>query len=233
MSHELRTPLNAILNFSQFISTGMVGTVNEEQTDLLNKITLSGRHLLSLINDVLDISKIESGALRLFVEDNIDLSKEFEIVASTARGLLADKPVELVTEVDANIPLVTGDRRRIRQTMLNLVSNACKFTEVGSVTLQLKRQEQTILFVVKDTGPGIASEDHDTLFETFRQTDVGLRQSEGTGLGLPISRRLVEAHGGRLWLESSPGEGATFFVSLPIRSDKLVQMLKPITKERR
>lgn len=227
MSHELRTPLNAILNFSQFISTGMVGTVNAEQTDLLNKITSSGRHLLSLINDVLDISKIEAGALKLFIEDNIDLCKEFDAVLATARGLLADRPIKLVTEVDPNIPVFTGDRRRIRQIMLNLVSNACKFTEAGSISLLLKHQNHEVLFVVKDTGPGIAPEDHDAVFETFRQTKVGGLQYEGTGLGLPISKRLAEAHGGRLWLESTLGHGATFYVSLPIRSNELVHTLKP------
>jgi len=226
MSHELRTPLNAILNFSQFISTGMVGTVNSEQTDLLNKITFSGRHLLSLINDVLDISKIEAGALRLFIEDNIDLGKEFDVVAATARGLLVDRPIELVTDVESNIPLLTGDRRRIRQIMLNLVSNACKFTETGNITLLLKQQNNEVLFVVKDTGPGIAPEDQAAVFETFRQTKVGMLQREGTGLGLPISKRLAEAHGGHLWLESMPGSGTTFYVSLPIRSDELVHMLK-------
>ncbi len=226
MSHELRTPLNAILNFSQFISTGMVGTVNSEQTDLLNKITFSGRHLLSLINDVLDISKIEAGALRLFIEDNIDLGKEFDAVAATARGLLVDRPIELVTDVESNIPLLTGDRRRIRQIMLNLVSNACKFTETGNITLLLKQQNNEVLFVVKDTGPGIAPEDQAAVFETFRQTKVGMLQREGTGLGLPISKRLAEAHGGHLWLESMPGSGTTFYVSLPIRSDELVHMLK-------
>jgi len=226
MSHELRTPLNAILNFSQFISTGMVGTVNSEQTDLLNKITFSGRHLVSLITDVLDISKIEAGALRLFIEDNIDLGKEFDAVAATARGLLVDRPIELVTDVESNIPLLTGDRRRIRQIMLNLVSNACKFTETGNITLLLKQQNNEVLFVVKDTGPGIAPEDQAAVFETFRQTKVGMLQREGTGLGLPISKRLAEAHGGHLWLESMPGSGTTFYVSLPIRSDELVHMLK-------
>jgi signal transduction histidine kinase/HAMP domain-containing protein len=233
MSHELRTPLNAILNFSQFIATGMVGTVNEEQTDLLNKITASGRHLLNLINDVLDISKIESGALRLFVEDNIDLEQEFNAVVDMARGLLADKPVELITELDPEIPLLMGDRRRIRQIMLNLVSNACKFTETGSVTLRLKQQDRTVLFLVKDTGPGIAPEDQSMVFETFRQTEAGLRQAEGTGLGLPIAKRLTEAHGGRLWLESTPGNGAAFYVSLPIYSEELHRMIKPTAQNRR
>jgi signal transduction histidine kinase/HAMP domain-containing protein len=233
MSHELRTPLNAILNFSQFIATGMVGTVSAEQTDLLNKITDSGRHLLNLISDVLDISKIESGALRLFVEDNIDLEKEFFAAVAAAEGLLAHKPVELITELDSDMPHIMGDRRRIRQIMLNLVSNACKFTETGSITIRLTRHDHGILFIVKDTGPGIAPEDQSLVFETFRQTEAGLRQIEGTGLGLPISKRLAEAHGGRLWLESTPGNGATFYVNLPIYSEELSRMIKPTAQNRR
>lgn len=231
MSHELRTPLNAILNFSQFVSSGMLGSVNEEQVDILNKITASGKHLLGLINDVLDISKIESGALTLFVEEKVNLATELQAVEATGHTILADKPVELKVDIDDNLPLVVGDKRRIRQIMLNLVSNACKFTEAGEVNIQLRRHEvDEILFSVKDTGPGIAPEDHEAIFETFRQTEAGLRQSEGTGLGLPISRRLAEAHGGRLWVDSTLGEGATFSVILPIRSPQLLQMIRTVEK---
>lgn len=231
MSHELRTPLNAILNFSQFVSSGMLGSVNEEQVDILNKITASGKHLLGLINDVLDISKIESGALTLFVEEKVNLATELQAVEATGHTILADKPVELKVDIDDNLPLVVGDKRRIRQIMLNLVSNACKFTEAGEVNIQLRRHEaDEILFSVKDTGPGIAPEDHEAIFETFRQTEAGLRQSEGTGLGLPISRRLTEAHGGRLWVDSTLGQGATFNVILPIRSPYLLQMIRTIEK---
>lgn len=231
MSHELRTPLNAILNFSQFVSSGMLGSVNEEQVDILNKITASGKHLLGLINDVLDISKIESGALTLFVEEKVNLATELQAVEATGHTILADKPVELKIDIDNNLPLVVGDKRRIRQIMLNLVSNACKFTEAGEVNIQLRRHEvDGILFSVKDTGPGIAPEDHEAIFETFRQTEAGLRQSEGTGLGLPISRRLAEAHGGRLWVDSTLGQGATFSVILPVRSPQLLQMIRTVEK---
>ncbi|MBZ0315340.1 MAG: GAF domain-containing protein [Anaerolineae bacterium] len=231
MSHELRTPLNAILNFSQFVSSGMLGSVNDEQVDILNKITASGKHLLGLINDVLDISKIESGALTLFVEEKVNLATELHAVEATGHTILADKPVELKVDIDDNLPLVVGDKRRIRQIMLNLVSNACKFTETGEVNIQLRRHEaDEILFSVKDTGPGIAPEDHEAIFETFRQTEAGLRQSEGTGLGLPISRRLAEAHGGRLFVDSTLGQGATFSVVLPIRSPHLLQMIRTVEK---
>jgi signal transduction histidine kinase len=223
MSHELRTPLNAILNFSQFIASGMLGPVNAEQVDLLQKLTASGKHLLSLINDVLDISKIESGSLQLFIEDGVNLSEELNTVIASGKILLKDKPVELRTDIDSNLPHISGDKRRIRQIMLNLVSNACKFTESGHVTLSLRQQDHEILFSVKDTGPGIAPEDHDIIFETFRQSDAGIRQGEGTGLGLPISKRLAEAHGGRLWMESIVGQGATFYVALPLHVSQVPQ----------
>lgn len=226
MSHELRTPLNAILNFTQFVADGAVGDVNEEQVDLLNKSVESGKHLLTLINDVLDISKIEAGAFKLFVEDNVNLQQETKAVVSAGKVLLGDKPVEIVEEIEPDLPLMVGDKRRIRQIMLNLMSNACKFTEQGSIKLSVRRQNEQIVFTVQDTGSGIAAEDHDLIFEIFRQTKAGLRQGEGTGLGLPISRRLAEAHDGRLWMESSPGKGSTFYVSLPLKSDKLVPMVK-------
>ncbi len=224
MSHELRTPLNAILNFSQFISTGMVGEVNQEQVDLLTKINTSGKHLLALINDVLDISKIESGALNLLVDDDLDLNAELATVIATAESMLEEKPaVQLHVEADDDLPRIIGDQRRIRQIMLNLVSNACKFAEVGHVALRLQQQGDEIVFTVDDTGPGIPPDEHETIFDTFHQTEAGLRQGGGTGLGLPISRKLAEIHGGRLWLESTPGQGSTFYVALPVRALHLVK----------
>jgi signal transduction histidine kinase len=230
MSHELRTPLNAVLNFTQFVSSGMLGPVNAEQSDVLGKVVSSGQHLLGLINDILDISKIESGSLKLFVESDVRLDHELLEVASTARVLLVDKPVELVTDITSPVPAILGDKRRIRQIMLNLLSNACKFTSSGQVILSLEAKNGHLLVAVKDSGPGIAPEHHELIFESFRQTEVGLKQGEGTGLGLPISRHLTEAHGGKLWLESNIGAGSTFFVSLPIYSEKLLPLLK--SKER-
>lgn len=225
MSHELRTPLNAILNFSKFLSSGMLGDINSEQKDVADKIATSGRHLLNLINDVLDISKIESGSLRLFVEDDVDLNEAARHVADAARALLASKPVDLRLDIDRSLPQMVGDKRRITQIMLNLVSNACKFTAAGSVSISLHQRDATAQFAVRDTGPGIAPEDFETIFESFRQTETGLRQGEGTGLGLPIARRLAEAHGGHLWLESQLGKGTTFFLSLPIRSEALLAQI--------
>lgn len=226
MSHELRTPLNAVLNFTQFVSSGMLGDVNADQVDMLDKVVQSGKHLLSLINDVLDISKIESGALTLFVEDDINLITEAETVVSAAAGLLAEKSVQIHTDIEPNMPLVVGDKRRLRQIMLNLVSNACKFTDEGEVHISLKHSGDFIEFSVRDTGPGIAAEDHELIFETFRQSTTGLRQGEGTGLGLPISRRLAEIHGGQLWLESAVGSGSIFYFNVPIHNPNLTPMVK-------
>lgn len=228
MSHELRTPLNAILNFTEFVAIGMLGPVTTEQQDALHKALESGRHLLSLINDVLDITKIEAGMMQLFVENNIDLNSEIRSVIATAEPLLHDKPVKLICEIDDPLPLAVGDRRRIRQILLNLMSNAIKFTEEGQVTLRVTHQNDNVLFSVIDTGPGIAPEDHTLIFEPFQQTTTGIVHAGGTGLGLPITKRLIEAHGGRLWLESAPGEGAAFYVEIPYRAPHLLERLSAI-----
>lgn len=224
MSHELRTPLNAVINFTKFVATGVMGPVNDEQKETLNESIDSAKHLLNLINDVLDMSKIESGSLSLFVEDNINLNTILNSVMNTGKSLLGDKPVQLELDAPPSLPLIRGDRQRILQILLNIVSNACKFTEKGSITLKVRQTGEDVLISVKDTGPGIAAEDQAAVFEPFKQTISGLRQGSGTGLGMPISRSLTEIHGGRLWLESKNGEGSTFNVSLPVRSETL----KPI-----
>jgi signal transduction histidine kinase len=226
MSHELRTPMNAILNFTEFMAMGMLGGINEQQKDALAKILGSGKHLLALINDVLDITKIEAGMMRLFVEEDVNLQHELAPVISTAETLLKDKPVTFIQEVEEGLPLLVGDKRRIRQILLNLISNAAKFTETGSIILRVRRQGEQVLFEVHDTGPGIALEDQEIIFEPFQQTETGIKHAGGTGLGLPISRRLAQAHGGALWVESEPGKGAAFFVTLPIRSETLLQMIE-------
>lgn len=223
MSHELRTPLNAVLNFSQFLSSGLLGSVNAEQVEMLNKITLSGRHLLDLINDVLDISKIESGALQLYIEDDVDLKHEVQLVTDTGRALLNTKPVNIRAEVAPDVPRIAADKGRVRQILLNLVANACKFTESGEIIISLYRQDQEMFVSVRDTGSGIAHDEFDTIFEAFRQTSSGLRQGSGTGLGLAISRKLAEAHGGRLWVESEVGSGSTFFIVFPVHPSILTR----------
>ncbi|MBI5958429.1 MAG: HAMP domain-containing protein, partial [Chloroflexi bacterium] len=224
VSHELRTPLNAIINFTQFVLSGMMGPVTDRQNNALNKSLNSAVHLLDLINDVLDISKIEAGSLQLFVETDVDVAAEAKEVIETAGALLKDKPVELTLEVTPALPLIWGDKQRIRQIMLNLVSNACKFTEQGQIKLCVLRRDESVLVTVTDTGPGIPEEERKIIFEVFQQTQVGLQKGGGTGLGLPISKRLAEAHGGTLWFESTVGKGSTFYVKLPVAAE----VLKPL-----
>jgi signal transduction histidine kinase len=218
VSHELRTPLNAIINLTKFLGQGMYGPVNQEQIDILVKTESSGKHLLNLINDVLDISKIEAGSLELFVEENVSIEKVVEMAVETGRNLPMENAVSITYDIESGLPLLTGDEQRVRQIVFNLISNACKFTENGDIVVRAYRQGEEIHIAICDSGPGIDPKDHEMIFNLFRQTRAGLRKSTGTGLGLPISRRLAEAHGGRLWLESTPGKGATFFVALPIES---------------
>lgn len=222
VSHELRTPLNAIINLTKFVALGMYGDVNEEQKETLYKVEASGKHLLNLINDVLDISKIEAGSLELFVEDGLKVSEIIQLAVETSKGLLLQKPVTLRCEIEPDLPLLTGDQQRIRQIMLNLISNACKFTETGEIVIRAYCEDGELIMSVSDTGPGIDPKDHEVIFEVFRQAKAGVRKSEGTGLGLAISRRLTEAHGGRLWVKSMLGQGATFYVALPIESPLVV-----------
>ena len=218
MSHELRTPLNAMLTFTELIAMGVFGPINDEQTDYLQKSMQSGRHLLSLINDVLDITKIQAGMMKLFIEDGFEVAQEVGIVVAAGEKMLGDKPVQLVLDIDPNIPDLRCDKRRIRQVLLNLLSNAIKFTDKGTITLCAKKRENEILFAVIDTGPGIAQDQQGIIFEPFVQTETGIQHAGGTGLGLPISKQIVDAHQGRLWVESAPGEGAAFFVTLPLHS---------------
>lgn len=221
MSHELRTPLNAIINFTQLIAMGVAGPVSEEQVSMLNTSLSSSKHLLQLINDVLDISKIQAGKLSLYIEENVNLNDEIRAVVDMAEPLLGkhnailEQPIGFIQDIDNDLPLVACDRRRIRQILLNLLSNAIKFTEEGSITLSVKTNEEEIIFAVMDTGPGIPQELQSRIFEPFVQVTDDIKHTQGTGLGLPISRSLVQAHGGVLWMESLVGEGTTFFFSLP------------------
>ncbi len=218
MSHELRTPLNAIINLTKFVGLGMYGEVNAEQVNVLNMAEASGKHLLNLINDVLDISKIEAGSLELFVEENLRVEKVIQFAVEAGRGLLVGKPVSIGSIIEPDLPSITGDEQRIRQIIFNLISNACKFTEEGCITVRAFIQDREMRVSISDTGPGIDPDEHEAIFEVFRQAKAGLRKGGGTGLGLPISRRLAEAHGGRLWMESTPGQGTTFHVALPLKS---------------
>lgn len=231
MSHELRTPLNAILNFTEFVSMGMLGPVTDKQVEALSKSLESGRHLLSLINDVLDIAKVETGMMQLFIEEDINIHAELETVLASIETLLKDKSVTFEVKIADNLPLMIGDRRRIRQIFLNLLSNAAKFTEQGQVKLNIIQKHEQIEFSIEDTGPGIAPEDHEIVFHPFRQTETGIIHANGTGLGLPITKRLVEAHGGIISLESERGAGAIFTVLLPFNNPELVRNEQSVTFE--
>jgi signal transduction histidine kinase/CheY-like chemotaxis protein len=220
MSHELRTPLNSIIGFSRVILKGIDGPVNETQEQDLTAIHHAGLHLLGLINDILDLSKIEAGRMELTFGD-ADLNEIVSGVMSTAAGLVKDKPIELISHIPDSLPFIQADSIRVRQILLNLVSNAAKFTDQGqievSVTLVDDVEPPEVLMSVADTGPGIAAADQAKLFEPFSQVDASpTRKTGGTGLGLSICRHLVELHGGTIWVESQPGMGSAFFFTLPL-----------------
>jgi len=215
MSHELRTPLNSIINFTRILSTGMRGPVNVEQLDYLQRVRQSGEHLLGLINDILDLSKIEAGRMELYTE-TLHIPDLVQGVLATVAGLTKGKPIELLQELEANLPPIKADRTRIRQVLLNLLSNAAKFTDAGTITVGATCHDGQLIMRVTDTGIGIAQADLETVFEEFRQVEADTnRRYEGTGLGLAICRRLIEIHGGRIWVESTLGVGSTFAFSLP------------------
>ena len=218
MSHELRTPLNAIIGFSQVLREEMFGSVNVKQAEYLDDIVSSGHYLLSLINDVLDLSKVEAGQVELEVEP-FSVREALERGVVMVRERATEDGVEVALEADPDVDVVEGDERRIKQVIFNLLSNAVKFTPPGgAVDVSAARVNGEVRIAVADTGPGIALEDHERIFEEFQQTEAGLGQQEGTGLGLALSKRFVELHGGRIWLESEPGNGSTFVFTLPVRS---------------
>ena len=231
MSHELRTPLNSIIGFSRVILKGIDGPVNETQETDLQAIHNAGLHLLGLINDILDLSKIEAGKMELTFGD-VDLREIVRGVMSTAAGLVKDKPIELAAEVPEDLGVLQADSIRVRQVLLNLVSNAAKFTDQGRIDVVVTRLDDVdpgeILVSVSDTGPGIAPEDQAKLFEPFSQVDASpTRKTGGTGLGLSICRHLVELHGGTIWVDSQPGRGSTFFFTLPVRQPEAFDEAAP------
>jgi signal transduction histidine kinase len=218
MSHELRTPLNAIIGFSQALRVRMFGPLNEKQEEYLDDILASAYHLLSLINDVLDLSKVEAGQLELEIEP-FSLRDALESGVVMVRERASDGGVRVELSADPEIDPVEGDERRIRQVVFNLLANAVKFTpEGGAVDVSASRLNGEVWVSVSDTGPGVAPEDRERIFEEFQQTDVGVGLREGTGLGLALSKRLVELHGGRIWVDSEVGAGSTFVFTLPARS---------------
>jgi two-component system, NtrC family, sensor kinase len=217
MSHELRTPLNAILGFSQVLREQMVGEINAKQAEYLDDVLSSGKHLLALINDVLDLSKVEAGEVELEVAP-FSLREALERGIVMVRERASEDGVQLALGLDSRVDLVEGDERRIRQVIFNLLSNAVKFTPSGgAVDVRAARVNGEVRVSVADSGPGIATEDHERIFEEFRQTEAGVSQGEGTGLGLALSKRLVELHGGRIWVDSELGRGATLVFTLPAK----------------
>jgi signal transduction histidine kinase len=223
MSHELRTPLNAVLGYSELLADGLYGSIPQKGLDVLERIQANGKHLLGLINDVLDISKIEAGQLTLALDDYSVEAMVQSVVAATG-SLAQAKGIEVKTSVPNDLPMGRGDERRLTQVLLNLVSNAIKFTDTGEVEVRVQSVNGEFNIMVCDTGPGIAPKDQATIFEQFQQIDnTSTRKKGGTGLGLSISRQLVGMHGGRIDLNSTVGVGSTFNIVVPVR----VQQQRP------
>jgi signal transduction histidine kinase len=215
MSHELRTPLNAIIGFTQVLAERLYGDVNEKQEEYLEDILSSADHLLALINDVLDLSKVEAGEVELVVAP-FSLRETLERGVVMIRERASHDGVLVSLSTNGGPDLVSGDERRISQVIFNLLSNAVKFTPAGgAVAVGATRRDGDVCVSVTDTGPGIAPADHERIFQEFQQTESGAGQADGTGLGLALSKRLVELHGGRIWVESELGRGSTFVFTLP------------------
>ena len=227
MSHELRTPLNAIIGFSEVLLERMFGELNERQDDYMRDIRSSGKHLLELVNDILDLSKIEAGEMVLDRSEFV-LRESLEYCLSLVRERAVKQGVRLGLEVDPALGLIDADRLRFRQVVLNLLSNAVKFTEDGGrVDLRAFIRGEDLVVTVTDTGAGVAPEDRQRIFDSFQQGPRVSGQAEGTGLGLALSKRIVELHAGRLWLDSDVGKGSTFGFTLPVGSEQLASRSVP------
>ncbi len=220
MSHELRTPLNAILGYAELIMDGVYGEAPEKIRDVLDRVEKSGRHLLGLINDVLDLSKMEAGQLTLSLSD-YSLEQVVQTVYTAVESLAAERRLTLNMAVMPELPVGRGDERRLTQVLLNLVGNAIKFTEAGEVRIEARAADDAFVVSVSDTGPGISEEDQEKIFEEFQQADTtSTRKQGGTGLGLSIARRIVGLHGGRIWVKSAVGSGSTFTFTVPLSAER-------------
>jgi signal transduction histidine kinase len=222
MSHELRTPLNAILGYTELILDNIYGEVPDKARVTLERIQNNGRHLLGLINDVLDLSKIEAGQLSLSLTD-YSIKDVVHNVYGAVESLATAKNLALKVELPTDLPPARGDERRLTQVLLNLVGNAIKFTDTGEVAIKTSNADGTLTVAVHDTGPGISEADQGKIFEEFQQADSSsTKQKGGTGLGLAIAKRIIEMHGGRLWVESELGHGSTFSFTVPVKVERQV-----------
>jgi signal transduction histidine kinase len=217
MSHELRTPLNAIIGFSEVLSEKMFGELNEKQEEYSKDIHASGQHLLSLINDILDLSKIEAGRMELELSD-FHLPTALDSALTLVRERAGRRSIALHLSVDERLGQIQADERKVRQVVLNLLSNAIKFTpESGRIGVAAVAKDELVEVSVSDTGVGIALEDQEAVFEEFRQVGTSDKKVEGTGLGLTLCRKFVELHGGKIWVKSELGKGSTFTFTIPVR----------------
>jgi len=216
VSHELRTPLNAIVNFAHIISAGACGPVTERQIDYLRRVEQAGWHSLNVLNDLLDLAQIQAGEFRLNLQV-IPLHEICEDAMSNTRGLILDRPIDLIRDFPTQWPQVYADAVRLKQALINLLGNAAKYTDEGSIGLRVREEGDWVKIMIADTGIGIDPEYHEVIFQEFRQVNEGdARTRVGTGLGLPITRHLIERHGGTLTVLSEPGRGSVFTLMLPV-----------------
>jgi len=217
MSHELRTPMNAILGFTEMLSDGLYGDLPDDLKEPLADIQTNGRHLLGLINDVLDLSKIEAGRMDLALEEYA-VQDVVDSVRASLRSLAVERGLAFESRVPPELPIAYGDAKRIRQCLMNLAGNALKFTRQGRVEITVEQQGDELIYRVVDTGIGIPKDELEKVFDEFRQVDATVtREFGGTGLGLSITRRFIEMHGGRIGVESEPGRGSMFWFAVPLR----------------
>lgn len=216
MSHELRTPLNSIIGFSRVILKGIDGPITIEQEEDLSSIYHNGQHLLTLINEILDMAKIGAGKMALAIT-TVDIVEAAKAASKTVAGLIHEDKINFIWDVPERLPPIEADQVRLRQVFINLLSNAIKYTQTGNVTLSIRQKTDQVQISVKDTGIGIAQKDFSKIFAAFEQVDNSTtRTAGGTGLGLPITKWIVEMHNGRIWFESNLNKGSTFFVTLPL-----------------
>ena len=223
MSHELRTPLNAILGYAELLFDGIYGQLPDRPREVLERIQNNGKHLLALINDVLDLAKIEAGQITLTLED-YSLPEVVKSVVTATEPLATAKGLKFTAVLEELMPMAHGDARSVSQILLNLVGNAIKFTDQGEVEIRAKTDEGQFVLTVRDTGPGIPDADQERIFGEFQQIDnSNTRKKGGTGLGLAISKRMVEMQGGTISVDSVLGQGSTFRVVLPVHVDEMME----------